>query len=96
MRHYIALLHKEPTSSYGVSFPDIPGVVTAAESMDDALQQAADVLVFAAEDWEKVTGKPFPEPRTLDALRADRSFLADSADAVVAAIPFPDSLSRAA
>ena len=88
MAHYIAIIHKEADSSYGVSFPDVPGVITAADTLDDALFQAAEVLAFAAEDWEQVTGTPFPEPRSLDALNRDVEFAEAAKQAVVAAIPF--------
>ena len=88
MTHYIAIIHKEPDSSYGVSFPDLPGVITAADTLDEALFQAAEVLAFAAEDWEQVTGTRFPEPRSLDALHRDTEFAQASNEAVVAAIPF--------
>jgi len=87
MRHYIALIHKEPGSCYGVSFPDLPGVITAADTLDAAIGQAAEVLAFAAEDWEELTGQPFPPARSLDALRDDEAFRSDAADAVLAAIP---------
>jgi predicted RNase H-like HicB family nuclease len=81
-RHYIAVIHKEPDSSYGVSFPDVPGVITAGDTIEEALEQAASVLQFAFEDWVG----PLPTPRTIDALRLDASFIAESADAVVAAV----------
>lgn len=29
MRQYIALIHKEADSDYGVSFPDLPGAINA-------------------------------------------------------------------
>jgi antitoxin HicB len=51
MPHYIALIHKDTDSCYGVSFPDIPGVTTGGDTIDEAMQQAAEVLQFAAEDW---------------------------------------------
>lgn len=44
--YYIALIHKEPGSGYGVSFPDVPGVTTAGETLAEAMEQAADVLAF--------------------------------------------------
>ncbi len=87
MPHYIALIHKEPDSSYGVSFPDVPGVITAADTLDEAIANAAEALAFAAEDWEASTGSPFPAPRSLDALRSDRALAADFGEAVAAAIP---------
>lgn len=80
--HYIALIHKDPHSGYGVSFPDVPGVVAIADTLDQAIAEGAAVLAFAFEDWQ---GEK-PMPRTLDALRRDSRFQADSADAVVAVI----------
>jgi len=88
MAHYIALIHKDADSCYGVSFPDVPGVTTAADSLDEALQKASEVLEFAAEDWREHTGHSFPVPRTIDDLRADPAFQDDAVDAVIAAVPF--------
>jgi predicted RNase H-like HicB family nuclease len=85
--HYIAIIHKEPGSIYGVSFPDLPGVVAAAESLDAALSEAAEALAFAAEDWEQLTGTPLPLPRSLEALQADSEFASMADKAVVAAVP---------
>ena len=96
MTHYIALIHKEPNSIYGVSFPDVPGVVAAAETLDGALSEAAEALSFAAEDWETHSGAPFPAPRSLDALREDPQFSARAQDAVVAAVPFASPVGHAA
>jgi predicted RNase H-like HicB family nuclease len=94
--HYIALIHKEADSSYGVSFPDVPGVIAAADSLDQALSEAAEALAFAAEDWAELTGAPFPKPRSLDALRADKRFAASTEDAVVAAVPLTTRVGEAA
>jgi predicted RNase H-like HicB family nuclease len=84
MAHYIALIHKDADSGYGVSCPDVPGVITAGDTIDEALQQAAEVLEFAAQDWPGA----FPQPRSIDDLRADPIFQEDAADAVLAAVPF--------
>jgi predicted RNase H-like HicB family nuclease len=84
MAHYIALIHKDADSCYGVSFPDLPGVVTAGDTPDEALHNAAEVLEFAAEDWPS----PFPAPRTIDELRADPCFQRNAHDAVIASVPF--------
>jgi len=94
--HYIALIHKEPNSIYGVSFPDVPGVVAAAETLDGALSEAAEALAFAVEDWETHSGAPFPAPRSLDALRADPQFSERAQDAVVAAVPLATPVGHAA
>ncbi|HVW55562.1 MAG TPA: type II toxin-antitoxin system HicB family antitoxin [Rhizobiaceae bacterium] len=82
MTHYIALIHKEAGSGYGVSFPDVPGVTAVADTLDDALREAGIALAFAFEDWQG----GHPTPRTLDELRRDSDFLDWSSDAVIAAV----------
>lgn len=88
MPYYIALIHKQSDSSYGVSFPDVPRVVAAGDSIDEAMQKAVEVLAFAAEDWTENTGQSFPQPRTIDDLRGDLDFQEAANDAVIAAVPF--------
>jgi antitoxin HicB len=90
MRHYIGIVHKEPASSFGVHFPDLPGVISSGKTIDDAILNAAEVLAFAAEDWEELTGQPFPQPRSFDELRNDPDMLARDTDSIIAAIPFRD------
>jgi antitoxin HicB len=83
MPHYIALIHKDPDSCYGVSFPDIPGVFTGGDTIEEAMQQAA-------EDWTNPDGSTgFKPPSTIDMLRRDPEFVEESKDAVVALIEFP-------
>ncbi len=88
MPHYIALIHKQADSCYGVSFPDVPGVITAGDTIDEAMRNAGEVLEFAAEDWSDHTGREFPHPRTIDDLRGDLEFQEAATDAVIAAVPF--------
>lgn len=90
--HYIALIHKEQESGYGVSFPDVPGVTTVADTLDDALNEAGIALAFAFEDWQG----PLPSPRTLDQLRADATFRDWSADVVIAAVAPASGVAHAA
>jgi antitoxin HicB len=91
MTHYIALIHKDADSCYGVSFPDVPGVFTAGDSIDEAIQKAGEVLGFAAEDWDALSGNQFPQPRTIDQLRDDPAFRDAAQDAVIAAVPLRES-----
>ena len=65
MKQYIALIRKEKGSCYGVDFPDFPGCITAADTLEDAQAQAVEVLDFHTEDMAE-EGLPFPEPSTLD------------------------------
>jgi predicted RNase H-like HicB family nuclease len=50
MRHYLALVHKEADSAYGVQFPDLPHVFSAADGQDDVISNAIEALRLAAED----------------------------------------------
>jgi len=43
---YIAYLHKERNSDFGVSFPDFPGCVTAGKTLDQARRMAAQALAL--------------------------------------------------
>ena len=39
-----ALVHKDRGTSYGVSCPDLPGCISAGDTMDEALANAAEAL----------------------------------------------------
>ena len=40
MANYIAIVHKEAKSDFGVSFPDFPGCITAGKNIDEAKDMA--------------------------------------------------------
>ncbi|QYF86069.1 type II toxin-antitoxin system HicB family antitoxin [Brevundimonas sp. PAMC22021] len=67
MAHYIALIHKDESSDYGVSFPDLPGLATAGASLDEARAFAEEALALHLEGLAE-DGEPIPEPSSLDAL----------------------------
>ena len=48
MRQYIALIHKEADSDYGVSFPDLPGAISAGKTLDEARDMARSALGAAS------------------------------------------------
>jgi len=90
MPRYVALVHKEADGCYGVSFPDLPGVITGGDTFDEAMEEAADVLQFAAEGWINPDGSTgFKPPSTIEQLRNDPEFLEDAKDAVIAFVEFP-------
>lgn len=68
----IGVMHEE-NGVFGVSFPDFPGVVTGADTEEEAARKADEVLTFhvagMAED-----GDPIPVPRTLRELWRDPEF----------------------
>jgi predicted RNase H-like HicB family nuclease len=84
MAHYIALIHKDADSDYGVSFPDLPGVITAGSTLDEARKLATEALAFhlegLAEDSEAV-----PEPSTLEEIMV----IAENRDGVAVLIEAP-------
>ncbi len=68
--NYIAYLHKDSKSDFGVSFPDFPGCATAGKSLDEARRKAPEALAFhiagMLEDGEKI-----PRPSKMDDLAGD-------------------------
>ena len=46
---YLAVVHKDPDSDYGVSFPALPGCVTAGRTWDEAFNNAQEVLALHIE-----------------------------------------------
>jgi predicted RNase H-like HicB family nuclease len=44
MPGYIALVHKDEGTSYGVSFPDVPGCVSAGDTFEEAVANAVEAL----------------------------------------------------
>jgi predicted RNase H-like HicB family nuclease len=65
MKTFIAVVHKNPGSAYGIRFPDVPGCHLAANEFDDVLPNAVDALSLYFKD------EPLPEPRKFDELRAE-------------------------
>ena len=69
MRQFIALIHKDAGSDFGVSFPDLPGCVTAGATLDEARDMAAEALAFHLEGMAE-DGDAIPEPSSLEVVMA--------------------------
>ena len=67
MANYIALIHKETDSDFGVSFPDFPGCVTAGKSIDEAKDMAQEALTGHVKVMTEF-GEDIPEPSNLEKL----------------------------
>jgi predicted RNase H-like HicB family nuclease len=67
---YIAYLHKDKRSDYGVSFPDLPGCVTAGRTLEEAREMAVEALTLHTAGMIE-DGDALPEPSTLDELAND-------------------------
>ena len=85
MAGYIALVHKDEGTSYGVSFPDLPGCISAGDTFEEAVANAAEALT-AHLALMRADGDTIPAPRSFDELKRDREFLADAADAIVTVV----------
>lgn len=70
MTAYVGILEKDPSSLWGVWFPDLPGCVAAAETADATMLQAGEALV----QWMTLIGKggqTLPPARSIEVLRQD-------------------------
>jgi predicted RNase H-like HicB family nuclease len=70
LSHYVALIHKDEGSDFGVSFPDLPGCVSAGTTMQEAIVSAEEALrghLSILVDMDQ----PIPEPTTIDEVQAN-------------------------
>lgn len=83
----VGLIHKEG-NAYGISFPDLPGCVSAADNLDALFANAEEALALHIEGMLE-SGEALPTPRSLDALRADPDVSEDFATAALTTVlPF--------
>lgn len=89
MTTYIALLRKEPSSDFGVDFPDFPGCVTAGKTLEEARTMAAEALEFHIEGMLK-DRESIPDPSSLDTIMSDP----ENRDAVAFLVEVPTRPSK--
>jgi predicted RNase H-like HicB family nuclease len=83
---YIAFIHKEPDSCYGVSFPDFPGCTSAGDTLDEAVANGVEALSGHVRMME-ADGDVIPEARTLEEIVDDSSLREDREGALLSAVP---------
>lgn len=83
---YIAYLHKDKNSDYGVSFPDFPGCITAGRTLDEASRMAQEALALHMQGMIE-DGDPIPGPSKLDDIAKDAAKLGAIAFMVKAESP---------
>ena len=89
MHYYIAIVHKDDDSAFGVHFPDVPGCFSAADDMDDLVPNAVEALSLHAEDVE------LGRPRGIEDIRRDPHVAADlAAGAFLIAVPLIENDTR--
>lgn len=84
--NYIALIYKDENSDYGVMFPDFPGCVTAASTLDEAKSEAKEALSGHIEVM-KEDNELLPVPTSLDDIMKEREYR----DAVAFLVEIPTS-----
>lgn len=89
MTDYIALIHKDTDSEFGVSFPDLPGCVSVGATMQEARANAEEALALHVEGMID-DGEPVPPPSTLDEVMADPA----NRDGAVIVAPLKDAPPR--
>lgn len=68
--HYPAIVDKDPGSDYGVAFPDLPGCVSAGETVAEAIANAEEALALHLDGMAE-EGLPIPDPSPVDAIVED-------------------------
>ncbi len=77
MTEYIAVIHKEAKSDFGASFPDLPGCISVAKTLEKLRPMIEESLGFHIEGMIE-DGEALPEPSPLDKIVKSK----DYADAV--------------
>jgi predicted RNase H-like HicB family nuclease len=82
MTAYVALIHKDLDSDYGVSFPDLPGCISAGSTLDEAMAMAKEALALHIEGLIDAD-EDVPAPTPADNIDRNGALL-------IAAIEAPD------
>ena len=73
MANYIAIVHKESKSDFGVSFPDFPGCITAGKNIDEAKDMAQESLALHIQGMLE-DGEQLPSPSRLEEIMNDPDY----------------------
>jgi predicted RNase H-like HicB family nuclease len=85
MANYIAIVHKDSNSDFGVSFPDFPGCITAGRNIDEAKDMSQEALTLHIQGMIE-DGDQLPNPLKLEDIMADPDF-ADAVAYLVVEVP---------
>lgn len=81
--HFIAIIHKDESSDFGVSFPDFPGCISAGKTLEEARHMAMEALETHV-SYMIEEGLVVPEPSSLDAVVIHEDY-----EGAVAVLPVP-------
>ena len=66
---YLAVLYPAIEGGYSVGFPDLPEALTQGDTLDEAVDMAADALAITVEEYAKER-RDLPTPSTLEQVKA--------------------------
>ena len=84
MANYIAVVHKDPKTDFGVSFPDFQGCITAGSTIDEAKDMAHDALSLHIKGMLE-DGDNIPVPSKLEDIMDDPDY-SDAAAILVVSV----------
>jgi predicted RNase H-like HicB family nuclease len=94
MKHYVAIVEKEPDSAFGIWFPDVDGCFSAGDTLEQASANAAAALRQHAEALESA-GRVVPPARQMDDVLRDRDVRKAIKDgAILIAVPLLSDAGR--
>lgn len=82
MTYYIGIVHKDPDSSYGIAFPDLPGCFSAGEDLVELERNAIEAIELYLDD-EDVARFPARDMNEIGKEAAD-----DQGNYTLMAVPF--------
>jgi predicted RNase H-like HicB family nuclease len=85
MSEYIALIHKDSGSGFGASFPDLPGCISVADTLEELRPMIEEALGFHIEGLVE-DGDVVPESSSLDEILKAEGY-ADAVAVMVAKAP---------
>jgi len=71
--HYPVVIHKDESTDYGVTVPDLPGCFSAGETLEDAMVQAVEAIECHLEGI-LFDGEQIPEAQSIGVHQKNRDF----------------------
>ena len=92
VRFYIAVIHKDAQSDYGISFPDLP-CISAGDTFEEAIEMGTEAAAVCVEAMAEV-GQAIPDPSPASTILTDPDYA--NGRAVVIGVDVPEPVREAA
>ena len=91
MRYYIGVIHKDPDSDYGISFPGV-ACISAGTTFEEVMRMGREALSLQIEEM-LAAGETVPDPAHISDIMANPVY--GDGEPVLIAVPYED-ISQAA